>query len=413
MSGAPAEGTRSVPSPLDSPVVRLGAVLYWLTIVFQGKPATIELGAFLTMFCAAWAIARKEMRFSAHILYFPLVLYAAVSSLSALAAERRIHLYFEIMLWFKILIFPAVIVFLREVPRLREKVPLAHAVFAAYVSIWGLSEFFLLDRRTLENRIDGPAAHVMTFSGMLLPISVMLLLLWRYERRWWQLGIGLLSTLTLLLTFTRSVWLGWVAAVLVVLAATRIRLLFFAVPVLLLFLSFLPLALFSRFVSTFDTSRSSNLDRIRMIEAGAAMIRDHPLLGVGPGNVKEVYPMYRKQDAPRPRPPHLHNNVVQLWAERGILGLASYALLLSLFLRDCLRARGPEGRKWRDVGVGVAVSLAVAGLFEFNFGDTEVFYVLLNLMALVLTSIEASGTNEPAGVVVAGHPGATAPVIGP
>ena len=60
--------------------------------------------------------------------------------------------------------------------------------------------------------------------------------------------------------------------------------------------------------------------------------------------MKEVYAIYRKQDAPRARPPHLHNNVVQLWAERGILGLGAYLLLLALFLRECVRGwRGPDG----------------------------------------------------------------------
>ena len=74
-----------------------------------------------------------------------------------------------------------------------------------------------------------------------------------------------------------------------------------------------------------------------MLEAGIEMIKDHPLLGVGPANVKEAYAIYKKQDAPRSRPPHLHNNAVQLWAERGILGLAAYLLLLGLVLRECVR----------------------------------------------------------------------------
>ena len=41
-----------------------------------------------------------------------------------------------------------------------------------------------------------------------------------------------------------------------------------------------------------------------------------------------------------------------------------------------------------EVGVAATVGLAVAGLFEFNFGDTEVFYTLLNVYALVAVSIE-------------------------
>jgi O-antigen ligase len=263
-------------------------------------------------------------------------------------------------------------------------------------------EFVFFDRRDLERRINGPSSHVMTYSGLLLPLSVMFLVIWWRERKWWQAVACLLSTSTLLLTFTRSVWIGWLVAVLAVILVKRARLVFYALPAALIFLLVMPLPLFGRLVSTFDMSQSSNFDRIRMLQAGVEIIKDFPVLGVGPANVKEVYALYRKPDAPRPRPPHLHNNVIQLWAERGILGLGAYVALLGLFLRECVLAwRGPQ-RMWAEVGVAVAVSLTVAGLFEFNFGDTEVFYQLLNLFALVAVSVERARPelNEPVGNLV-------------
>lgn len=371
-----------------SPLVSASAVLYFLAVIFQGKIATIELGSFFVIFTLGWAIARGDARFSWHILYFPLLLYGVVSTVSALAAPRRLHAYGEAMLWYKMLIFPAVIILLREMPKLRELIVKAHAIFVSYISVWGLIEFIFFDRRDLEHRINGPSTHVMTYSGLLLPLSLMLLILWLHERRWWQLAAGSLATVTLLLTFTRSVWLGWVVAAVVVLASARARLIFYALPVAILFVTFMPMSLFSRMVSAFDTKQESNFDRIRMLEAGVEMIRDFPILGVGPANVKEVYSIYRKHDAPRARPPHLHNNVIQLWAERGILGLGAYLLVLALFLRECIRGWHTDRRKWAEVGVAVAVSLTVAGLFEFNWGDTEVFYLLLNLFALTIVFLE-------------------------
>jgi O-antigen ligase len=399
-SSGPQQGYFTHPSPL----VSASAVLYFLAIVFQGKIATVELGAFFVIFTLGWAIARGDVRFSWHILYFPFLLYAVISTVSALAAPRRLHAYGEAMLWFKILIFPAAIVLLRELPRLRELIVKAHAIFVTYISLWGLIEFIFFDRRDLEHRINGPSTHVMTYSGLLLPLSLMLLFLWWHERKWWQLVSGSLATAALLLTFTRSSWLGWIIAAAVVLLVTRARLVFYALPALILFLTFMPMALFSRVVSAFDVRQESNFDRIRMLEAGVEMITDFPILGVGPANVKEVYSIYRKHDAPRARPPHLHNNVIQLWAERGILGLTAYLLLLALFVRECVRAWRTSGRKWAEVGVAVAVSLAVAGLFEFNWGDTEVFYILMNLYALVAVSVEQPQreSNElPAGLVPA------------
>ncbi len=380
----------------SSSLLNAAIVFYILQVLLHHKIALLMLMAFGAIFCVAWAVARGEARFSFHILYYPLAVYGLISTISTLVAERRIHAGFELVLWYKILIFPAAIILLREVPRLREYILYPYALLAGGSSIWALIQFTFLDQRDLEHRISGPASHVMTFSGLLLPLSLMFLVLWWRERKPLWLIVTILSTLTLLLTFTRSVWLGWLAAVFTLLMLTRTQLRYYAVPALLLFVTFLPLDLFGRLISVFDIKQSSNFDRIRMIEGGVEMIRDHPVLGVGPANVKEDYAIYRKQDAPRPRPPHLHNNVVQLWAERGILGLASYLLLLALFFRMCSQAWRTH-RMWAEIGVGVAVSLTIAGLFEFNFGDTEVFYLMLNLFALVAVWTE---TNEPAPALV-------------
>jgi O-antigen ligase len=385
-----------------SALLRTAAVLYILHIHLIVKIALLELTAFWSIFFLGWALARREARFSFHILYFPLFVYALISTISAVFATQNIHGAYEGMLWFKILIFPCAIVLYREMPRLRDLATYAYAVVAGGGACWGLIQFVFLDRRDLEHRISGPSSHVMTYSGVLLPLSLMMLILFWRERKWWQLTACVLSSLTLLLTFTRSVWLGWAVAAFVVVLISRARLAFYALPVLVLFVTFMPLDLFGRLVSTFDVRQSSNFDRIRMLEAGVEMIRDHPLLGVGPANVKDAYAIYRKHDAPRPRPPHLHNNVIQLWAERGILGLASYLLLLALFFRECARAWDGPRRMWAEIGVAAAVSLTVAGLFEFNFGDTEVFYMLLNVFALVIARLEQpqAELNEPAPALV-------------
>ena len=371
-----------------SSFVNAAAILYILHFLLECKIALGELTAFWSIFFLGWAIARREARFSWHILYFPLILYGAISTISALLADRRIHQGLEGMLWFKMLIFPCAVVLYRTLPRLREFMLYASVLFGGGMAVWGLLEFFVLGQRGLENRMTGPSSHVMTFSNLILPMSLVFIVLWFYQRKWWQLAVGILITFTLLLTLTRSVWLGWSAAVFVLLMLTKTQIRYYVPAILLLFVSFLPLPLFSRMMSTFDTKQESNFDRLRMLEAGVEMIKDQPVLGVGPANVKEVYSLYRKHDAPRARPPHLHNNVVQLWAERGVLGLTAYILFIALFLRECARGRRGPARMYADIGIAVTVALTVAGLFEFNWGDTEVFYLTLNLFALVATAVE-------------------------
>jgi O-antigen ligase len=247
----------------------------------------------------------------------------------------------------------------------------------------------------------------MTYSGLLLPLALLFLVAAFHKRRWWLYSGALLTSATLVLTFTRSVWIGWAASVAVLLLFSRPRSILYVAPLALWLLILSPLSVFGRMTSTFDTTQSSNFDRIRMLQGGVEIIRDYPLFGVGPANIKEIYPLYRRPDAPRFRIPHLHNNVVQIWAERGVLALWGYLLLLVLFLRQVARCWNTSRRMYAQIGVAVVVSLTSAGMFEFNFGDTEVLLALLDLFALVVVCCEggpAPGTAEAA--VVNGTPGA-------
>jgi O-antigen ligase len=384
--------------------VALAIAFYLCHLICAGWVASSECWVAFSMMAFLWALYRKLIAVSFHILYFPLAVYGLDSTVSALAAPRAIHAFGETALWLKMGLFPVALILFRQVPRARELALRALMIFGLFSASYGLFQYFVLAQRDLEHRITGPAAHVMTLSGLLLPLALLFLILWMHDRRnLWLLAGTVIVTLALLLTFTRSAWLGWMVGVGILLILKRPRALILAAPLLVFFISFMPLPLFSRVVSSFDVRQSSNLDRIRMIQAGVEIIKDYPLLGVGPANVKEVYPLYRKHDAPRFRIPHLHNNVVQLWAERGILAVAAYILLNVLFLRECAHAwRGPENR-FAELGVAVAAGLAAAGMFEFNFGDTEVFWILLDICALVIAFTErprASNELRPAAVPV-------------
>jgi O-antigen ligase len=103
--------------------------------------------------------------------------------------------------------------------------------------------------------------------------------------------------------------------------------------------------------------------------------------------VKQRYPEYRNPAARRPATGHLHNNLVQIAAERGVLGLAAWlAIWIAFFVQaGRIYARLPATRD--DDRALVAGSLAavggflVAGLFEYNFGDSEVIGLLWVVMA--------------------------------
>jgi O-antigen ligase len=383
--------------PDRSLLVRGACLLYVGHLAFQGKIAVSEIAAGFAVVLVYIAVRKGELRLTWNILYFPLFLYGLASTLSSIVAPERQHMFGEQMLWLKMLIFPVALILMRQVPRMKDYALYGHAIFLSWISLDGLLEY-VREPHDLEHRITGGATHVMTYSGELLPLALLFLILFVHERKVWMLAPALLSTFALLLTFTRSAWLGWLVALFVVIVSSRPRLLAWAAPLLVIFLIVAPVNVFGRLMSSFSTQQESNLDRIRMLQAGGEIIRDYPLFGVGPANVKPLYPLYRLPDSPRFRTPHLHNNIVQIWAERGIVALTAYLLLIILFIRECAAAWRTPGRGWAEAGLAAVVALTFAGLFEFNFGDTEVFYLLLDVMALVIVNLDRVN-RQPAALV--------------
>ncbi|HEU4523191.1 MAG TPA: hypothetical protein VFT12_14375, partial [Thermoanaerobaculia bacterium] len=86
--------------------LRIAAAWYLIHILVQGKTAPSELSAFFTILFFGWALARREVRLSFHILYYPLLLYGIASSFSALVNWPSLHPLLDAMTWFKMLIFP-------------------------------------------------------------------------------------------------------------------------------------------------------------------------------------------------------------------------------------------------------------------------------------------------------------------
>jgi O-antigen ligase len=250
------------------------------------------------------------------------------------------------------------------------------AVVSSAVGLWQ----YLHGASHLENRLHGLANHYMTFSGWTLLVALLLVgdvLFGRDRRRLlWTLPSLVLCVAVLVLSLTRGVWVG-LAAGLIVAAAVRkpVLLVLCAVAIVLLVVAG-PRPVQGRLASIFDVDDPSNHERLCMAEAGLEMVRDQPFFGVGLGMVKPSYERYRASDAARERVPHLHCNPIQLAAERGLVGLTAYLAILAVFFAHTWSAlrRAPGSQQPALAGCLVAVAgITVAGLFEYNWGDAEVW----------------------------------------
>ena len=188
----------------------------------------------------------------------------------------------------------------------------------------------------------------------------------------------------LVVSQTRSAWIGALVglSVLCLLRAPRFLWLVAAGTAAILIVR--PAAVTER-LTLGDASTS---DRIYMWQAGLDMVLDRPVFGQGPGMVLEVYPRYRWPEATHPMQPHLHNNFLQIAAERGVPGLVFFlwwaVVVFTAAIREARRAAAePPGPLW-PAGATLAALAAVfaAGLFEYNLGDSEVLMLVLLLTAV-------------------------------
>ncbi len=259
----------------------------------------------------------------------------------------------------------------------------------------------------LDFRIEGTLGHYMTYSGVMLlvlPLALAWLLFARRGRRDRWLFVAVPMMLVALgLTQTRSAWLGLLVAGLLLVSLWRVRFLL-AVPLLAVLLVLLaPPTIRERVMSTFDRKNATAVERVYMWSSGLEVFLDHPLVGVGPGNLRRVYPEYRHPDDPwleHRRFTHVHNDLIQIAAERGGPALLAWLWLWVVFfvragaVHRRLASADHETRALTAGSMAAITGFLVMGLFEYNWGDTEVMTLAHLVMALPLAAAASPAGAE-------------------
>jgi O-antigen ligase len=124
------------------------------------------------------------------------------------------------------------------------------------------------------------------------------------------------------------------------------------------------------------------------------MVRDRPVFGQGPRMVESNYPAYRWPGAPNPATPHLHNNVLQIAAERGLPCLAFWLWWVAAAMGDAYRETRRTRSPYAVAALALLAGVMTAGLFEYNFGDSEILMLLLVVSALPYALRAERGETE-------------------
>ena len=286
-------------------------------------------------------------------------------------------------------------------------------------AVYAVLQYFWLLEVTPINRVRGFMSHWMTFSGQLMLgitfLAALVVLYFRHQprsrlaKRFSAAVPGLLILCSaLVLTQTRNAWLGTAAALLMLTVVygfkfsgrTGQRLLshwlgrwfyglyglrWSVVALLALAVVFwaMPLQYQQRFWAAFDPEDFTTSIRLELLRTGKEMVLDHPWFGLGPRLVPRLHGEYSN---PGEFPPqiyqHLHNNYVQVAAESGLptfaFWMAMWIALAADLIRKARRAKADRFIFALSVGgLACLIAFLAAGLFEYNFGDSEVLILLL------------------------------------
>jgi O-antigen ligase len=339
----------------------------------------------LTLTLLAWAalLATRRARPDVPRFFWALALYGAATLVaSAFSVDPRAS-FADSKQLVLFLIVPAVYQFARgsRAPTVVQVIVTVGAATAAF----GIIQYAMLEYNQLGQRPRGSMGHYMTYSGLLMLVAsaaVARVLFDRDDRVWPALVMPAL-VVALAMTLSRSAWVGACAAVALLLGLKNLKLLVILPALAALFFALAPALVADRFYSMFDPQDPTRRDRVAMVRAGFNMIRADPLTGVGPNMVQPLYAQYRDPAAVERVNPHLHNVPLQIAAERGIPALLIWVGFVAFTTTELLRMmRARRQVCLASIALASMVAMIAAGLFEYNFGDSEFLMLLLVLITL-------------------------------
>lgn len=355
-------------------------------------------------------------------LLVPVAAFAVFATLSSGAAEHLREALRELRL---VVIEPALLlcacVALPMNRRAKMRVVDAWVLSGVVVAVVGLVQYFVLgDVITAEGGVQrlrsiyGSPNNVGLYLGRLVPL-VLAVVLWsgasvagktrvglagiarvwlmalvRDRRRVAYLVALIPLVVALVLSLSRgAIVLGIPSALLVMgwLAGNRWRTVTLVVLALSL-VALIPLLQTPRFAGMLDPSQGTTGFRVALWHSTLALIREHPLLGVGPDNF--LYAYRTRYVLPTAweefNLSHPHNVALDFTARLGLPGLLSLVWMQVAFWRTLVRLRR---RRLDDSGLGRALSIGVAGsMVDFlAHGLVDAAYFVIDLAFVHMLSL--------------------------
>jgi O-antigen ligase len=362
--------------------------LFGMAGAVQFSIAAAQILLAIALVCWITLLIVRRERFEAPSFFWPMIAYGGATLVSAaLSPDPRTSL-IDCKQLVLFLIVPLVH---RFVGGTRAHTLLTVVVTCAAVSaVFGIVQYGILHYDNLGQRPQGTLGHWMTYSGLLMVVigvAIARVVFGKSDRTWAALVLPALAV-AVALTFTRSAWVGGCAGVALLFALKDFRLLALLPILAAIFIAIAPGQITRRYQSMFNMNDPTVRDRYTMLRIGERMIRTHPLTGVGPNMVQRLYTDYTGRDSlvgpdgVTHINPHLHNDFLQIAAERGLPALAIWLCFIIALVRDLWKRFQAGQRELAATAMATVAALLTAGLFEYNFGDSEVLMLFLTIVTL-------------------------------
>lgn len=193
-----------------------------------------------------------------------------------------------------------------------------------------------------------------------------------------------------------------VVAVLLVYGGKRARLILLAL-VIVGVIGFVFSLQSERFARVLDFDSGTNFFRIRVWQSAIAVIRDHPITGLGLDQFLYAFRgHYILPDAwQEPNLSHPHNIILDFWVQLGIMGvglLVAFQVLFWEAIRQAIRLYKKSDPVPFAVTIGIVgsmVNLVAHGLIDNSVFVQDLCYVFVFLLAASTQLSNASAIDEP------------------
>ncbi|SDF72926.1 O-antigen ligase like membrane protein [Sporolituus thermophilus DSM 23256] len=217
-------------------------------------------------------------------------------------------------------------------------------------------------------------------------------------------AVMVILVLALVITFSRGAWFATIIGAFLVLWCLNGRKAVFWTAAVLPVLLFSSTAIYKRFLSSFDLTMQSNIERIHGLISSFKIILDYPLTGVGLGCYKLFYPTYKLPLA-KEILPHAHNTLMVFATEAGVFTAAAFfgfiiLLIKSLYLniRQNIRQNNCHNEHYYLVmGMsGGILALMLHGFVDYTLGNQGVLGIFMLYIGFLLGLIEKNDNIKKA-----------------